>query len=93
MTLMKAYVVYQFDSKKKEMLAEIYREGRQSIGISVGKNEMTELPYDVDLSKYGAKQDGLGWIIEYNGWQVVEVHNLFRRSDYVEDLVILNENL
>lgn len=88
------YVVYQLDSKKKEMLAEIYREGKTEYRkFSVGKNEMTELPYDTDLSEYGAKQDGLGWIIEYNGWQVVEVHNLFRRSDYVEDLVILNREL
>lgn len=88
------YVVFQIDEKKKEMLAEIYTEGKTEYRkYSIGKNEMKEIDYGADLSQYGAKKDGLGWVIEYKGWQVIEVHNLFKRSDYIEDLVILNREL
>lgn len=88
------YVVFQIDDKKKEMLAEIYKENKTEYRkFSLGKNELKEVPYELDLSEYGAKQDGLGWIIEYKGWQVIEVQNLFKRSDYIEDLVILNREL
>jgi len=52
-----------------------------------------EVDYGNDLSQYGATKDGKGWKKVYKGWQVVEVHNLFKRSDYVEDLVILNREL
>ena len=52
-----------------------------------------EIDYEVDLTQYGATKDGKGWKKVYKGWQVVEVHNLFKRSDYVEDLVILNREL
>ena len=59
----------------------------------ISDQNFEEIDYEVDLTQYGATKDGKGWKKVYKGWQVVEVHNLFKRSDYVEDLVILNREL
>ena len=59
----------------------------------IGGQNFEEIDYEVDLTQYGATKDGKGWKKVYKGWQVVEIHNLFKRSDYVEDLVILNREL
>ena len=59
----------------------------------IGSQNFEEIDYEVDLTQYGATKDGKGWKKVYKGWQVVEIHNLFKRSDYVEDLVILNREL
>ncbi|MDK4517114.1 hypothetical protein MVQ18_10200 [Fusobacterium necrophorum] len=86
------YVV--FEEEKKELTAEIYKQGRTEYRkYKVQKDCFAEVPYPADLKEYGATQDGLGWAKIYKEWQVVEVNNLFKRSDYLEDLVILNREL
>jgi len=86
------YVV--FEEEKKELTAEIYKQGRTEYRkYKVQKDCFAEIPYPANLQEYGATQDGLGWAKIYKEWQVVEVNNLFKRSDYVEDLVILNREL
>ncbi|KYM62396.1 hypothetical protein A2U09_10050 [Fusobacterium necrophorum subsp. funduliforme] len=86
------YVV--FEEEKKELTAEIYKQGRTEYRkYKVQKDCLAEVPYPADLKEYGAMQDGLGWAKIYKEWQVVEVNNLFKRSDYLEDLVILNREL
>ncbi|MCF0162963.1 MAG: hypothetical protein HUJ88_10370 [Fusobacterium necrophorum] len=86
------YVVFEED--KKVLTTEIYKKGKTEYRkYKIEKEGLSEMPYPLDLREYGAVQDGLGWIKKYENWQVVEIHNLFHRSDYVEDLVIHNREL
>ena len=86
------YVI--FTEEKRTLKAEIYSEGCTEYRMyKIGGQNFEEIDYEVDLTQYGATKDGKGWKKVYKGWQVVEIHNLFKRSDYVEDLVILNREL
>ena len=86
------YVI--FTEEKRTLKAEIYSEGCTEYRMyKIGSQNFEEIDYEVDLTQYGATKDGKGWKKVYKGWQVVEIHNLFKRSDYVEDLVILNREL
>ena len=90
--IIEKYVI--FTEEKKILKTEIYSEGcTEYRKYKIDGQNFEELDYENDLSQYGAIKDGKGWKKVYKGWQVVEVHNLFKRSDYVEDLVILNREL
>ena len=90
--IIEKYVI--FNEEKRTLKAEIYSEGCTEYRMyKIEGQKFEEVDYGNDLSQYGATKDGKGWKKVYKGWQVVEVHNLFKRSDYVEDLVILNREL
>ena len=90
--IIEKYVI--FTEEKRTLKAEIYSEGCTEYRMyKISGQNFEEIDYEVDLTQYGATKDGKGWKKVYKGWQVVEVHNLFKRSDYVEDLVILNREL
>lgn len=90
--IIEGYVI--FNVTKNIMTAEIYTKGQTEYRqFEIHNNELKELPYPNDLTQYGAIQDGLGYLKTYDNWQVAEVKNIFRRSDYVQDLVILNREL
>ena len=90
--IIEKYVI--FNEEKRILKAEIYSEGcTEYRKYKVEGQKFEEIDYEADLTQYGAIKDGKGWKKTYKGWQVVEVHNLFKRSDYVEDLVILNREL
>ena len=90
--IIEKYVI--FNEEKRIFKAEIYSEGcTEYRKYKVEGQKFEEIDYEADLTQYGATKDGKGWKKIYKGWQVVEVHNLFKRSDYVEDLVILNREL
>lgn len=90
--IIEKYVI--FTEEKRTLKAEIYSEGCTEYRMyKISDQNFEEIDYEVDLTQYGATKDGKGWKKVYKGWQVVEVHNLFKRSDYVEDLVILNREL
>lgn len=87
-----SYVIYAID--KKTLLTEIYSLGKTEYReYVVKKKELIEVEYRHDLTEYGAIKNGLGYVKYYDGWQVVEINNLFKRSDYLEDLVVLNREL
>lgn len=86
------YVIY--NQKKEIITTEIYSYGKteyRKFEITAGK--LKEIQFDYDLEQFGAVKDGLGYIINYDGWQVAEVKNIFNRSDYTDDLVIFNREL
>lgn len=90
--IIEKYVI--FTEEKRTLKAEIYSEGCTEYRMyKIEGQKFEEVDYGNDLSQYGATKDGKGWKKVYKGWQVVEVHNLFKRSDYVEDLIILNREL
>lgn len=92
--LAEKYVFFNEDTKKNQLKCEIYSEGKTEYRLyTYGKDEIEEVEYPDDLTQYKLKKDGKGYIDEYDGWQVAEVDNISRQSDYLEDLVILNREL
>ena len=90
--IIEKYVI--FTEEKRIVKVEIYSEGcTEYRKYKIEGQNFEEIDYEIDLSQYGATKDGKGWKKVYKDWQVIEVHNLFKRSDYVEDLVILNREL
>lgn len=55
--------------------------------------DLKEINYEDDLTVYGAIKEGLGYKLLHKGIQVVEVRNIFGRSDYTEDLIKINREL
>ena len=90
-------VKYSFEEKDKQskMYCEIYSEGQTEYRTFLVKEDvLEEIEHYMDLTdQEGFKKDGLGWLDTYEGWQVVEVKNIFETSDYDEDCIIANREL
>lgn len=91
----KIVIFYSYQEKNKKYLkCEIYSKNKTEYRLFYFfKNILEEVKYPDDLEEYGCKKDGLGFSKTYEGWQVVEVHNLFSRSDYSDDLLTYNREL
>lgn len=92
--LAEAYVFFEEDTKKSTLKCEIYKEGSTEYRVyTISKDTIEEIPYPENLEKYGMKVDGKGYIDTYKGWQVAEVDNISRQTDYLPDLVAVNREL
>lgn len=78
--LIKGYVV--FEQKDKEFKCEIYTDGKTE--YRTFDSDWNEKKYSEELSEYGMKEDGLGYIDEYDGWQVSYIPGY---SLYNDDLI------
>lgn len=90
--LIDGYVIYnlsQDDKSKKTLICEIYElDSIEYRAFKIIDNSISEIPYPFDLTKNGMIQDGLGYRDKQaQGWAVVEVENIFGKSDYNDDLV------
>ena len=78
------YIIYNLTDKamKCEIYSEKEVEYRQYV---IENNEIVkEVEYDVPLE---LQKDGLGYKAVKNKWAVVEVQNIFGKSDYNDDLI------
>lgn len=90
--LIDGYVIYnlsQDDKSKKTLICEIYElDSIEYRAYKITDKNIQELPYPYDLKINGMVEDGLGYIDKQaQGWAVVEVENIFGKSDYNDDLV------
>lgn len=89
-----AYVFFEEDSKNNTLKCEIYREDKTEYRLfTITKDVIEEIQYPENLEKYGMKVDGKGYVDNYKGWQVAEVDNISRQTDYLPDLVVINREL
>ena len=89
--LIDGYVIYnlsQDDKSKKTLICEIYElDSIEYRAYKIIDKNIQELPYPYDLKINGMIPDGLGYRDnQAQGWAVVEVENIFGKSDY-DDLV------
>lgn len=92
--LAEAYVFFEEDTKKSTLKCEIYKEGSTEYRLfTISKDTIEEIPYLENLENYGMKADGKGYVDKYKGWQVAEIDNISRQTDYLPDLVVLNREL
>lgn len=90
--LIDGYVIYnlsQDDKSKKTLICEIYElDSIEYRAYKITDKNIQELPYPYDLKINGMIPDGLGYRDKQaQGWAVVEVENIFGKSDYNDDLV------
>ena len=90
--LIDGYVIYNLstdDKNKNTLICEIYElDSIEYRAFKIIDNSISEIPYPFDLTKNGMIQDGLGYRDKQaQGWAVVEVENIFGKSDYNDDLV------
>lgn len=90
--LIDGYVIYnlsQDDKSKKTLICEIYElDSIEYRAYKIIDKNIQELPYPYDLKINGMIPDGLGYRDnQAQGWAVVEVENIFGKSDYNDDLV------
>lgn len=90
--LIDGYVIYnlsQDDKSKKTLICEIYElDSIEYRAYKITDKNIQELPYPYDLKINGMVEDGLGYIDKQaQGWAVVEIENIFGKSDYNDDLV------
>jgi len=90
--LIDGYVIYnlsQDDKSKKTLICEIYElDSIEYRAYKITDKNIQELPYPYDLKINGMIPDGLGYRDKQTqGWAVVEVENIFGKSDYNDDLV------
>ena len=90
--LIDGYVIYnlsQYDKSKKTLICEIYElDSIEYRAYKITDKNIQELPYPYDLKINGMVEDGLGYIDKQaQGWAVVEIENIFGKSDYNDDLV------
>lgn len=90
--LIDGYVIYnlsQEDKSKKTLICEIYElDSIEYRAYKITDNSITETNYPYDLKINGMIADGLGYRDKQaQGWAVVEIENIFGKSDYNDDLV------
>ena len=90
--LIDGYVIYnlsQDDKSKKTLICEIYKlDSIEYRAYKITDKNIQELPYPYDLKINGMIPDGLGYRDKQaQGWAVVEIENIFGKSDYNDDLV------
>lgn len=90
--LIDGYVIYnllQDDKSKKTLICEIYElDNIEYRAYKITDKNIQELPYPYDLKINGMVEDGLGYRDKQaQGWAVVEIENIFGKSDYNDDLV------
>lgn len=90
--LIDGYVIYnlsQDDKSKKTLICEIYElDSIEYRAYKITDNSITETNYPYDLKINGMIADGLGYRDKQaQGWAVVEIENIFGKSDYNDDLV------
>ena len=90
--LIDGYVIYNLstdDKNKNTLICEIYElDSIEYRAYKINDNSITEINYPFDLTNNGMVADGLGYRDnQAQGWAVVEVENIFGKSDYNDDLV------
>ena len=90
--LIDGYVIYNLsadDKNKNTLICEIYElDSIEYKAFKIINNSISEIPYPFDLTKNGMIADGLGYKdSQAQGWAVVEIENIFGKSDYNDDLV------
>ena len=90
--LIDGYVIYNLsadDKNKNTLICEIYElDSIEYRAFKITDNSISEKPYPYDLTKNGMIEDGLGYKDnKAQGWAVVEIENIFGKSDYNDDLV------
>lgn len=90
--LIDGYVIYNLsadDKNKNTLICEIYElDSIEYRAYKIDDNSISEAPYPFDLTKNGMIADGLGYRDnQAQGWAVVEIENIFGKSDYNDDLV------
>ena len=96
--LIDGYVIYNFskdDKENKTLICEIYEQDSiEYRAYKLTDKAITEIVYPNDLTINGMVANGLGYIdIQAIGWAVVEVDNIFGKSDYNDDLLGLVREL
>lgn len=90
--LIDGYVIYnlsQDDKIKNTLICEIYElDSIEYRAYKITDKNIQELPYPYDLKINGMIPDGLGYRDKQaQGWAVVEIENIFGKSDYNDDLI------
>ena len=90
--LIDGYVIYnlsQDDKTKKTLICEIYElDNIEYRAFKITDKNIQEIPYPFDLKINGMIIDGLGYRDnKAQGWAVVEIENIFGKSDYNDDLI------
>ena len=90
--LIDGYVIYNLskdDKENKTLICEVYElDSIEYRAYKITENSINEIPYPFNLSNNGMIQDGLGYRdTQAQGWAVVEIENIFGKSDYNDDLV------
>ena len=90
--LIDGYVIYNLskdDKENKTLICEVYElDSIEYRAYKITENSINEIPYPFDLTNNGMVIDGLGYRdTQAQGWAVVEVENIFGKSDYNDDLV------
>lgn len=90
--LIDGYVIYNLsknDKENKTLICEIYElDSIEYRAYKITDNSISEINYPFNLSNNGMVIDGLGYKDnQAKGWAVVEIENIFGKSDYNDDLV------
>lgn len=90
--LIDGYVIYnlsQDDKTKKTLICEIYElDSIEYRAFKITDKNIQEISYPFDLKNNGMITDGLGYRDnKAQGWAVVEIENIFGKSDYNDDLI------
>lgn len=90
--LVDGYVIYNLsknDKENKTLICEIYElDSIEYRAYKINDNSISEINYPFNLSNNGMVIDGLGYKDnQAKGWAVVEIENIFGKSDYNDDLV------
>ena len=90
--LIDGYVIYNLSKNEKEnktLICEVYElDSIEYRAYKITDNSISEINYPFNLSNNGMIIDGLGYKDnQAKGWAVVEIENIFGKSDYNDDLV------
>ena len=90
--LVDGYVIYNLsknDKENKTLICEIYElDSIEYSAYKINDNSISEINYPFNLSNNGMIIDGLGYKDnKAQGWAVVEIENIFGKSDYNDDLI------
>ena len=90
--LIDGYVIYNLsknDKENKTLICEIYElDSIEYRAYKITDNSISEINYPFNLSNNGMIIDGLGYKDnKAQGWAVVEIENIFGKSDYNDDLI------
>ena len=90
--LIDGYVIYNLsknDKENKTLICEIYElDSIEYRAYKITDNSISEINYPFNLSNNGMVIDGLGYKDnQAQGWAVVEIENIFGKSDYNDDLI------
>lgn len=90
--LVDGYVIYNLSKNEKEnktLICEVYElDSIEYRAYKITDNSISEINYPFNLSNNGMIIDGLGYKDnQAKGWAVVEIENIFGKSDYNDDLI------